>query len=180
MTISLYSWCHCCLFTKSRLTILRPYGLYPARLLSPWDFPGKNTGVGCHFLLLGIFPTQGSNPCLLHYQAGSLPLSHQGSPLFLIVLLFLSIICWQVYQFYWFFSKNQLLVSFYLVFKFLFYWFLDIILFTFFSCPLPLFFLAILYSLQNLSSPNQELNLAPCLGSWVLTTRSPVNSLLWL
>ena len=29
-----------------------------------WDFPGKNTGVGCHFLLQGIFPTQGSNPCL--------------------------------------------------------------------------------------------------------------------
>ena len=31
-----------------------------SRLLCPWDFPGKNTGVGCHFLLLGIFPTQGS------------------------------------------------------------------------------------------------------------------------
>ena len=30
----------------------------------PWDFPGKNTGVGCHFLLQGIFPTQGSNPGL--------------------------------------------------------------------------------------------------------------------
>ena len=33
----------------------------PARLLCPWDFPGKNTRVGCHFLLQGIFPTQGSN-----------------------------------------------------------------------------------------------------------------------
>ena len=32
----------------------------------PWDFPGKNTGVGCHFLLQGIFPTQGWNPGLLH------------------------------------------------------------------------------------------------------------------
>ena len=31
-------------------------------------FPGKNTEVGCHFLLQGIFPTQGSNPCLLHWQ----------------------------------------------------------------------------------------------------------------
>ena len=31
-----------------------------------WDFLGKNTGVGCHFLLQGIFPTQGSNPCLPH------------------------------------------------------------------------------------------------------------------
>ena len=36
--------------------------------------------MGCNFLLQGIFPTQGSNPCLLHWQAGSLPLSHQRSP----------------------------------------------------------------------------------------------------
>ena len=36
------------------------------RLLRPWDSPGKNTGVGCHFLLRGIFPTQGSNPSLPH------------------------------------------------------------------------------------------------------------------
>ena len=35
-------------------------------LLCPWDSPGKNTGVGCYFLLQGIFPTQGSNPGLLH------------------------------------------------------------------------------------------------------------------
>ena len=34
--------------------------------LSPWDSPGKNTGVGCHCLLGGIFPTQGSNPGLPH------------------------------------------------------------------------------------------------------------------
>ena len=43
-------------------------------------FPRKNTGVGYHFLLQGIFLTQGSNPRLLHWQADSLPLSHQGSP----------------------------------------------------------------------------------------------------
>ena len=43
------------------------------------DFPGKNTGVGCHCLLQGISPTQGPNPYLLHWQAGSLPLSHLGS-----------------------------------------------------------------------------------------------------
>ena len=43
-----------------------------------WDFPGKNAGVGCHFLLQGIFPTQGSNPCLPQWQAGSLPLHCQG------------------------------------------------------------------------------------------------------
>ena len=45
---------------------VRPYGLWPARLLCPWNFPGKNTGVSCHFLLQGIFPTQGSNPLLLN------------------------------------------------------------------------------------------------------------------
>ena len=39
---------------------LGPHGLYPSRLY-PWDFPGKNTGVGCHFLLQGIFETQGPN-----------------------------------------------------------------------------------------------------------------------
>ena len=36
--------------------------------------------MGCYVLLLGIFPTQGSNPSLLHWQANFLPLSHQGSP----------------------------------------------------------------------------------------------------
>ena len=44
-------------------------------------FPDKNTGESCHFLLQGIFLTQGSNPHLLHWQADSLPLSHLGSPL---------------------------------------------------------------------------------------------------
>ena len=38
-----------------------PHGLKPQRLLSPWDSPGKNTGVGCHFFPQGIFLTQGSN-----------------------------------------------------------------------------------------------------------------------
>ena len=46
----------------------------------PWDFPGKSTGVGCHFLLQGIFPTQGSNPGLPHCRQTLYPLSHQGSP----------------------------------------------------------------------------------------------------
>ena len=41
------------------------FGLWPIRLLCPWDFPGKNTGVGCHVLLQGIFLTQVLNPRLL-------------------------------------------------------------------------------------------------------------------
>ena len=45
----------------------------------PWDFPGKNTGVGCHFLLQGIFPTQGLNPDLPHCRQMLYTLSHQGS-----------------------------------------------------------------------------------------------------
>ena len=52
-------------------------------LLCPWDFPGKNTGVGYHALLQGISPTQGWNPCLLHilhWQSDSLPLTPPGKP----------------------------------------------------------------------------------------------------
>ena len=44
------------------------------------DSPGKNTGVGCHAVLHGIFCTQGSNLCLLHYRRIIYPLSHLGSP----------------------------------------------------------------------------------------------------
>ena len=51
---------------RSCLSVWRPHRLWPGRLLCPWDFPGKNTEVGCHVLLQGIFPTQGSNPHLLH------------------------------------------------------------------------------------------------------------------
>ena len=49
------------------------------------DSPGKNTGVGCHSLLQGIFPTQGSNPsllCLLHWQVGSLLLEPPGKHIY--------------------------------------------------------------------------------------------------
>ena len=48
-------------------------------LLPPWDFPGKSTGVGCHFLLQKIFPTQGSNPGLPCCRQTLYRLSHQGS-----------------------------------------------------------------------------------------------------
>ena len=50
-----------CLATQLCSTLLRPQGLQPARLLCPWDFPGKNTGVGCHVLFQGTFQTQGRN-----------------------------------------------------------------------------------------------------------------------
>ena len=59
---------------------LQPHGLQPARLFCPQDFPGKNTGVGSHCFLQGIFPTQGSNLGLLHHRRILYQLSHQGSP----------------------------------------------------------------------------------------------------
>ena len=57
---------------------LQPHGLYPFRLLCPWNFPGKTTGADCHFLLQGIFLIQGSNLSLayLHWQVDSSRLCH--------------------------------------------------------------------------------------------------------
>ena len=63
----------CCLVSQSCPTLACQVPL-------SMDSPGQNTGVDCHFLLLGIFPTQGSNLRLLHWQVDSLPLSHQRSP----------------------------------------------------------------------------------------------------
>ena len=54
---------------------LQPRGLY-CQAPCPWDSPGKNTGVGCHFRLQGIFPTQESNPGLPYYGEIPYHLSH--------------------------------------------------------------------------------------------------------
>ena len=72
---------HCCLVAKSCLTLYDPRD---CRLpgSSPWDSPGKNTEMGCHILLQGIFLTQGSNLSLLqllNWQADFLLLSHRES-----------------------------------------------------------------------------------------------------
>ena len=61
---------------------LQPHGLQPTRLPCPWDSPGKNTAVGCHFLLQGIFLTQGSDLhllCLLNCRQILYLLSHHAS-----------------------------------------------------------------------------------------------------
>ena len=70
-------WCWCSVVSDC----LQSRGLKPPRLLFPWDFPGKNTGVSCHFFLQGIFPTQGLTHLfeLLHWQADSLPLEPSES-----------------------------------------------------------------------------------------------------
>ena len=75
--------CAVCKVASVTSDSLQPYELQPARLLFPWDSPGKNTGVGCHALLQGILPTQGWKLCLLgilHCRPDSLPLRHRGSP----------------------------------------------------------------------------------------------------
>ena len=65
-----YVYCMCACSVAQWCPTLQPYGLQSARLLCPWNVPGKNTGMGCHFLLQGIFGTQRSNLhllCLLHW-----------------------------------------------------------------------------------------------------------------
>ena len=58
----------CCLVASVMSDSVQPYRLQPARLLCPWDSLSKSTRVGCHALLQGILPTQGSNPGLLHWR----------------------------------------------------------------------------------------------------------------
>ena len=83
--------------SSQTLTVRACFAMSPVWLFAtPWtathraplsrDFPSKNTGVGCHFLSQGIFPTPGLNPHLLPWQVGSLPLSH------LILILIKSLI----------------------------------------------------------------------------------------
>ena len=68
LNIYIYAYIHMVVVVEllSCVQLLWPHGLKPARLLCPWDSPGKNIGVGCHFLLQEIFPTQESNLGLLH------------------------------------------------------------------------------------------------------------------
>ena len=81
ITATLGDKCFCVCVSHSVVSdSLPPHGLGPTRLLCSWDFPGKNTGLGCHFLLQGSFPTQRLNPRLLHWQADSLLLSQPEKP----------------------------------------------------------------------------------------------------
>ena len=65
---------------QSCLTFCNPMDCVAYQVLCPWNFPGKSTGVGCHYLLQGIFLTQGLNPGLLHCRQMLYHLSHQGNP----------------------------------------------------------------------------------------------------
>ena len=69
--------------TQSCPTLCNPVDCSPPGSSVQGDSPSKKTGVGCHFLLQGIFPTQGLNPALLHlphWQAGSLPTISMRAP----------------------------------------------------------------------------------------------------
>ena len=85
LAFQISSFFMCCVWVCSVMSdSLWPHGLWPARPLCPQSFPGKDPGVGCHLLLQGIFPTQGSNPCLLcllHQQEDPLPPCNLRSPL---------------------------------------------------------------------------------------------------
>ena len=81
MSLKLVSTLVCvCLVPQSCLTLCDPMDCSPPGPSVHWDSPGKNTGVGCHALLQGIFPTLGSNPDLKHCTQILYRLSHQGSP----------------------------------------------------------------------------------------------------
>ena len=67
---------------------LRPHGLYPARLLRPWDSPDKNAGVGGHFLLQGIFSTHRRNTRILPWQVDSWPTKLTEKPLSLSLIMY--------------------------------------------------------------------------------------------
>ena len=86
---------HCvCLVASVMSNSMRPYGLSPTRLLCPCDSPGKNSGVGCHALLQGIFLTQESNLHLfhlLHQWACSLPLASPETSMTCYIFKFIDI-----------------------------------------------------------------------------------------
>ena len=70
----------CSLKVKVKVAQSHPTLFHPMDCnLCPWNSPGRNTGMGCHFLLHGIFSTQRSNPCLPHCRQMLYHLSHQGS-----------------------------------------------------------------------------------------------------
>ena len=73
-------FCFCFLCAQSCPTLFNPKDCSPPGSSVHGDSPGKNTGVCCHTLLQGIFPTHGSNPHLLHYAQILYHLSHQESP----------------------------------------------------------------------------------------------------
>ena len=75
----------CSLVIESCPTLCKPMDcMQSARLLCPWNFPGKNAGLHCQSLLQGVLLTQGSSPCLLHWQVDFLTTKPPGKPKYTI------------------------------------------------------------------------------------------------
>ena len=90
-----------CVYVQSCLILCNPMTIAHG-IFCPWNFPGKNTRVGCHFLLQGIFSTQKSNPHLLHlllWQVNSLSLCHLGRHTCVCV-------CVYIYIYHYFFKSK--------------------------------------------------------------------------
>ena len=111
-----------CVCVLSHLSHVRLFATPPA--CSPWESPGKNTGEGCHFLLLGIFPIQRLNPGLLHLlqgHLGSLPLVPLGKPISHV--RYIHILCNQIPEHFSSVSAESLFLlnnnSFFFLFRFL-------------------------------------------------------------
>ena len=78
--VIIYLVCVCvCVCVTQSCSTLQPHGLQTARLLCPWNSPGNKTGVGCHFLLQGIFSTHRANLGFLHCRQILYCLSSKGS-----------------------------------------------------------------------------------------------------
>ena len=92
-----YIYTHSVLLAQSCPTLCEPTDCSPPCLLSPWSSPGKNTGVGYHLLLQGIYPTQGLNPALLHCR-------HIYTHIYIIVKYF---ICICIMEYYSAFKKKK-------------------------------------------------------------------------
>ena len=92
-----YIYTHSVLLAQSCPTLCDPTDCSPPCLLSPWSSPGKNTGVGYHLLLQGIYPTQGLNPALLHCR-------HIYTHIYIIVNYF---ICICIMEYYSAFKKKK-------------------------------------------------------------------------
>ena len=85
------SWCVCVCVCSVTSNSLQLHGQQPTRPLCSWDVTGKNTGVGCRFLLQGIFLTQGSNP-------GLFPTVPPGKPWdFLLLTLTTRVPSWSIW-----------------------------------------------------------------------------------
>ena len=88
-----------CLVAQLCLTLCDPVECSLPSSSVHGDSPGKNTGVGCHALLQGIFPTQGSNPGLPNCRRILYCLSHQGSPKLLTVCPYYPFNNYKIYTF---------------------------------------------------------------------------------